>query len=261
MTIINHAWDDSIAFLRRYAGLLVPLALATLFAADVVASLFAAPRAPGTISTGDFMTIVAKIWEIVGQLAITALVLTPGISVAESITLGGRRLGKVFLIGLLIFALAIVVCVPVVIWGYSNNIDMVAVLRDPRSMPTPLALYILAIAAGTIWLTARLLLINAIIVDRNPPFRAILGDAFALTRGIAAQLILALIIYAVIAAIVGQVVRFVGGSIFALIAGITQSPFLGAVLLAITSGVVSAALGLFATIFIAMVYKRRVAVS
>ena len=258
MTAINQAWDDSIVFLRRYAGLLIPLALATLLVADVVSSLAPEPRsAVRSLSLGDVLTLFAKVWEIIGQLAITALVLKPGISVAESLSLGSRRLGKVLLVGLLVFVLVLIAFMPVVLWGYNAGINF-AVIDNLRTMPTPLAFYILVLAAALVWVTARLLLINALIIDRNPAVRQTFVEAFALTRGIAAQVILVLVIYAVVGGIVGRVIQFAGGAIFALIAGAADAPFLGAVLLALASGLASAALSLFATVFVAMLYRRRI---
>ena len=39
MISMNQIWDDSIAFIRRESALLVPLALATIYVADVVAGI------------------------------------------------------------------------------------------------------------------------------------------------------------------------------------------------------------------------------
>ena len=82
MISMNQIWDDSIAFIRRESALLIPLALATIYIADVVAALATAatkPTEPNALIT--IAIIAAALWSIVGQLSIVSLVLKSGQSV------------------------------------------------------------------------------------------------------------------------------------------------------------------------------------
>ena len=255
MISMTQTWDRAFAFLRREAALLVPLALATIYLGDVVTGLateFATGQSPSGLATVAIVAI--SLWSIVGQLAVVALVLEPGRSVGEALMHGGRRLGKVILCALppgLIFACAAVALASVATaYGFD--------VRKPetaQALPGWVALLSLAGVGVFVWLAIRLALMNALIVDRNPSVIAALTQAFAITRGIGARLFLIAAIYGVVVIVVGSAVQFVAGSLFALVGAATGSPFAGTVLTALVAGLVTAALSLTATVFLATLYK------
>jgi hypothetical protein len=256
MTLMNQAWEDAIAFIKRESALLVPLALATLLVGDVVGAL-ARPASPSAQSSllANFAVLAAAIWSIVGQLSITALVLKPGSSVGEAIASGMRRLGKVLLVALLLGVALALAMLPVVVALVSYGFNP-AVPDSVRNVPTWAAVYTGVLAVVTLWFAARLMLINPLLVDRNPGALEAIKTGFGLTRGIVAQIIIVLTIYLVVLVIMLNAVRFVAGSLFALLAGAVGSPFLGSVLTALASGIVASALSLLAAVFIAMLYRR-----
>ena len=236
------------------ASLLIPLALATLYLSDVAANLatgFAAPDKQNALTT--IVIFAATIWSIVGQLAIVTLVLNPGKSVGESLAHGGVRLGKVILVALLLGIVAALALSPIgaVAMAYGANPDVPASFQ---ALPGWLNLLMLVILAGVVWLGVRLALMNALIVDRNPGVLDSLKGGFALTKGITARLFLIALLYGLMVLVLGSAVKFVAGSLFALIGAGLGSPFAGSVMTALVSGIVNAGLSLIATVFVAILY-------
>jgi hypothetical protein len=256
MTLMNQVWEDAIDFIKRESALLIPLALATLLVGDVIGAL-ARPEGSGGQSSllANFAVLAAAIWSIVGQLSITALVLKPGSSVGEAIAAGIRRLGKVLAVALILGVALALAMLPVVAALVSAGFDP-AVPDSVRNVPTWAAVYTGFLAIVTAWFAARLTLINPLLVDRNPGLLEAIRTGFGLTRGIVAQIIVVLIIYIVVLVIMLNAVRFVAGSLFALLTGAVGSPFLGRVLTALMSGIVATALSLVAAVFVAMLYRR-----
>ena len=256
MISMNQIWDDSIAFIRREAALLIPLALATLYVGDVAANLatgFATPEKQNLLTT--FVVLAAAIWSIVGQLAIISLVLNPGRSVAESLLNGSARLGKIILVALVLGIVAALAVSPIgaIAMTYGANPDVPASFQ---ALPGWLNLLMLVILAGVVWLGVRLALMNALIVDRNPGVLDSLKGGFALTKGITARLFLIALLYGLMVLVLGSAVKFVAGSLFALIGSGLGSPFAGSVMTALVSGIINAGLSLIATVFLAILYRR-----
>jgi hypothetical protein len=256
MTLMNQAWDDAMAFIRRESSLLVPLALATLLVGDVVGAL-ARPANPATAPSAlaNLAMLAAAIWSIVGQLSITALVLKPGSSVGDAIGLGVRRLGKVLLVALMLGVALTIALLPVVVALISSGFSP-SVPESVRNVPTWAGFYIGILTVLVMWVAARLILVNPLLVDKNPGPLAAIKAGFGLTRGIVAQIIVVLVIYLIVLVILLNAVRFVAGSLFALIGAAADSAFLGLVLTALASGLVATALSTVAAVFIAMLYRR-----
>jgi hypothetical protein len=256
MISMNQVWDDSIAFIRRESALLVPLAFATIYVADVVATLAqsaAKPTDPNPLI--PIAIIAAALWSIIGQLSIVSLVLKPGQSVGEALSHGLSRLGKVILIALLLGLVVSVALLPVAVAAMASGADP-AKPETLQNLPGWISLLMLVILGGLIWLGVRLSLMNALIVDRNPGVVDALKGGFTLTNGIAARLFLVVLLYAVVLLVLGSAVRFIAGSAFALLSAALESPFAGVAMTALVTGIVSTAMSLIATVFLATLYRR-----
>jgi hypothetical protein len=256
MISMNQAWDDSIAFIRRESALLIPLALATLYVGDVVANLaqgFSTPAKPNPVAT--IAILAATVWSIVGQLSIVSLVLKPGQSVGEALMHGGARLGKVLLIALLLGVVVALALTPIGAIAVASGANP-AVPESLQKLPGWLGLVLFAVLGGLIWLGIRLSLMNVLIVDRNPGVVESIKHGFALTRGITARLCLVIFLYALMLLVLGGAVKFVAGSLFALVGAGLGSPFAGSVMTALVTGIVNTGLALIATVFLAIVYDR-----
>jgi hypothetical protein len=256
MISMNLVWDDTVAFIRRERALLVPLALATLLIGDIAVSLAGNGMQPGKVDPGaTILFLAAALWSLLGQLAIIALVLHPGRSVGEALAHGAARLGKVVLIALLIGFGAVLVMVPFVAGLAASGIDP----SSPESMarlPGWASLLMLAIIGVLLWLGVRLAMLNALIVDRNPGVMTAFRTAFEMTHGIVSRLALVFGVYLIVLVTLSSAVRFVLGSVFAVVGAALGSPFVGDVLTAIGTGLVTTALSALAAVFIAMLYRR-----
>jgi hypothetical protein len=256
MISMNQVWDDSVAYIRRESALLVPLALATIYFGGVVASLAqggTTPDKPNILAS--IIALVGLIWSTVGQLAVMSLVLRPAQSVGEALQHGLARLGKVVLVGLLLILMISVALLPIGAVALASGLDP----KNPQTLqnvPGWVSLLLLVLIAGFGWLSVRLSLMSALIVDRNPGVIEALKGGFALTRGIAARLILVAILYFAMVLILGSAVQFVAGSIFELLGRALGSPFAGAVMTTLVLGLISTALSLVATVFLATLYRR-----
>jgi hypothetical protein len=256
MVSMNVVWEDTVAFLRREAGLVVPLALATLLVGDVVNSLVS-PVVMGVRPNALFslLTFAALLWTIIGQMALIALVLRPGSSVGEALSLAVRRLptllGAAFLIGLAGMLVATPALFASVQSGVNPNIP-----ATYTKLPGWVSLYFIVFACLAVWISLRLSTLYSLIVDKQPGVFASLKTAFTMTRGVIARLILAATVYFITMMILTTVVRFVLGSAFELLGRAVDSPFVAVALTALAIGTVSAALSTFAAVFLAMLYRR-----
>jgi hypothetical protein len=256
MISMNVVWEDTVAFLRREAGLVIPLALATLLVGDVVNSLVN-PAVLGAPPNALFslLTFVALLWTVIGQLAVIALVLRPGSSVGEALSLAVRRLptllGAAFLIG----TAATLLALPALIGFFQSGVNP-NVPATYTKLPGWVSFYFLVFACVGIWISLRLSTLYSLIVDKQPGVIASLKTAFAMTRGVIARLILAAMVYFITMIVLTTVVRFVLGSAFELLGRAIDSPFVTIALTALAVGTVTAALSTFAAVFLAMLYRR-----
>jgi hypothetical protein len=256
MITMSQIWDDAVVFIRRESALLVPLALATLYVGDVVSTLASGFSIPaernGLVTVAIF---AATIWSIVGQLSIVSLVLKPGQSVGEAMAHGATRVGKVLLVALLLGLVVSVVLLPAGVAAVANGFNP-AVPGTIENLPGWVSVLILASAGLIVWMGVRLALMNAFIVDRNPGVIEAIKGGFALTRGIASRLLMVGVLYVLMLVVLGKAVQFVAGSMFALLGAAIGSAFAGTVLTALITGVVSTAMSLIATVFLATLYRR-----
>ncbi|MDB5714646.1 MAG: hypothetical protein JWO15_2043 [Sphingomonadales bacterium] len=256
MISMNVVWEDTVGFIRREAGLVVPLALATLLVGDVANTLVdpgVAGMQPNPMLS--LLTFLAVLWTIVGQLAIIALVLRPGSSVGEALLLAIRRLPTLIGAALLVGIAATLILIPAVIAFLQSGVDP----ANPASfalLPGWVSLYLLVFACVAVWLSLRLSTLNPLIVDKQPGVIAALKTAFAMTRGVIARLILAALIYFALTILLTKAVQFVLGSVFELLGRAVGSPFVATALTALATGTVSAAMSMVAAVFLAMLYRR-----
>lgn len=253
---MNQVWDESVAFVRRESALLIPLALATTYIGGVVASLaqgFSAPGKPNLVAVS--VALAALLWSTAGQLSIISLVLRPGLSVGEAIGHGLSRLGKVVLIGLLLVLIATVALLPVGFAAIASGVNP-ANPESLKNVPGWVSILMLAVLGVMFWVGVRLALMTSLVVDRNPGVIEALKGGFALTRGIAAQLVLMFLLYVVMVLVLGSAVQFVAGTLFELLGRALESPFAATVMTTLVIGLVSTALSLIATVFLAMLYRR-----
>lgn len=256
MISMNDIWDETVALARREAALLIPVALATIYVGGVISTLAssaAKPTEPNMLVM--VATVISMLLSIIGQLSIVSLVLKPGQSVGEALAHGASRLGKVVLVALLLGVVLAFAFLPLAIGAAAAGFDP-ANPEAVRRLPGWLLFMILLTSAFVIWVAIRLALMNALIVDRNPGVIESIKTGFALSRGVASRLFLLAALYGTIWVVLSFAVRFVAGSMFALIGAAMGSPFAGVVMTALVSELVTTALSLMLTIFLALLYRR-----
>lgn len=255
MISMTSVWDDSIAFLKRESSVLVPVWLALLTVGAAGASL--AMDALNTAgSKGSFPALMAFVVAMVigtlGQLAVTAMVLRPGISVGEAINLGLTRLPKIILVGLCFLGIFIAAVLPLAVILAVSGFDVTA---TPPKMPASAAFYLFALSMIGLWAGARLVTMTAHIVDTNAGIMDAFRGSFAHTRGMAVIVIGVLLLYLVVATVIGLVTKFLIGGPIGLLGSAIGAPGVAHVVTALAEGVVSGAMTLVASLFIAHFYK------
>lgn len=237
---IGKAWEESIVFIKREGALLFPVSL--LFLAipfAIVLQMIPAeylqmtPAGAGTRPplAGSVMLAIAVAVGIslIGLLTLYALALKPGISVREALALGVGRLPVLFgamLLAVLAYVLAVLVVSAITAF-------LAAVIGTAGAAALALALLLPVI----MFLAARLLLLQAVIVDQSAGPVASLKAAWRLTGGHVWRLLGFTLIFFALALIVQMAVQTVFGVIFGLLAGPEGARAAGEVAVAIVSGI------------------------
>lgn len=182
---IGAAWTEANQFIKREAGLLFPVIL--LFVAIPVALIFQAiPPELRQVAPGAdrpevqiplpslFLIIACSLVVIGGTLCCYALAVKPGISLKEALTLGFRRMPVALGAALIV--------------GVAIGLPMVVL-----NMASPSAGAVFMLVAALL-LSARLLVLNPVIVDgEGGPLQG-LRQSWALTRGNGGRLLLFIVV-------------------------------------------------------------------
>jgi hypothetical protein len=249
-------WDESSAMIRRESHLMVPVALATVGIGGIISGL-TQPETPaaGFGAIGLLGFIIGIVFQIIGNLAIIALTLMPGISVAESLRLAMSRLPKMIGISFLFLVMLFVMMIPagfiVSMSGATLSADMAA-----RDLPPITFLLVLLIGAVLIFFSARLLTLSATVVDRNPPIIEAIKSSFRATEGMASKIIGVALLYFVVTVVITSAVAAISGILFGMIGKALAAPLLGKGLTVLVTALVSAALSIIASVFAALLYRK-----
>jgi hypothetical protein len=248
---IGRIWDDSWAFLRAEAALLVPMALATIGAAMLLLTLVIPDPVNDALPRGPWLLWLVPVYALMltGVLAISALVLRPGLSVGEGLRLGVRRLPTAAAVVLLLAGVSIIASVPVAL----------ATAIDVRRAGVPGAMTAMANSAMLVvmvWLWLRLLPTWAVVADGKHGAMAALRECFALTRGLVGRLLALAAAAAVAALVVGAAFLFAGGAVLMVIGRAISGPALGVLLVSILLSALVAAATTIWTVLVAFLYRQ-----
>ena len=249
-------WDESAALIRREAHLLVPLALATVGVGSVISGLVQ-PETPaagfGMVASLGF--VIGNILGLIGNLAMMALALMPGMSVGESLRLAVARMPKMLgIVGLFLIALLasmIPIAVILMLSGAPLSANMTA-----EELPIAAVLSILTLGALLLYVSARLLTLSAAVVDRNPPAIEAIKSSFASTSGIATKIVGVVLLFLVVTLVVSGAAASLSGILFGMIGKAVGAPLLGKGLTVLVTGMISALLSIVSTVFGAVLYRK-----
>lgn len=251
-------WEETAAFVRAEAALLLPVAFA-LFGVPIVVLQLLAPQpfvVGGRLVEGQWMwaLIPFALFMMAGSVAISALALKPGISVGEALGTALRALPAGVALGLFglagMFALAFLMSI-------AAGIEMALI---GRSGPV-LTLAMLIAFVAMIFVAVRAMPVWALIADGTRAPRVALRIAFAITRRAYLKLLL-LRIVAWISQVVALCVVLVPLAVIVDIAGrLTGQPQVGETLTLVVGGAAMATVVMVWTVFVARLYRRLMAIS
>lgn len=248
---ISAVWDRTTQQLGRQGGKLALLALVTLGVNDLLTTALqqvVAGASPVIRAVGVGVIILAVLWGLVGQIAITSLALdrevAPGAAIGNAIPRMPAMIGAT----LLLVLGAAVLALPLIGAFVAGAVDLAS---EPPVMPAWFIVYMFGFFIVALCLAVKLLLIGPMIVDGAGPVAAIRGS-FTRTRGCFWRILAVLILYLIVVGVVALAVESAAGIIFKLVLG--DSAWLAT---AVVGAIVSSVLQMVALVFCAKLYQAR----
>lgn len=252
---INRATDWSQGFLRREWRLALPISLAFVGLPAAVLELVAPngpPPAPGDPPVfGAWMLVVlpAALVTLLGAAAISALALVPGISVAEALRAGARRLGVLLLASIVGgLALGVAATLAAVLLGMLGAVSGAG--RGGLLVLTVAAVGAIALLGGV-----RLALLTPVVMARPLGAIAALRESWRLTRGhfwLLAAILLMLMLAVLLVSAATQSVAGVAGVLLGRLAG---APAVELVVRALAGALVNALVSMTFCVFMVALYR------
>lgn len=217
---ITTAWNETTSFVRREAGLILPIALLLIALPGAALQLAMPAPPPGEAAEpGLWMLLLPVVMaaSMVGTVAISFLALRPGTSVGEALQLGLRRFIILFAAWLLLaLGLAIVLLPLILLFAGSAAFSGTA---DPAALAGPMLLAFLIFAMLAIALWVRLMLMVPVAAAEAVGPIGIIRRSWELTGGhfwkllglVVLLVILAVVVLVAISAVVGIFVIVAAG--------------------------------------------------
>jgi hypothetical protein len=262
MVKMGTVWDRTVEVLNGRTGMIAPIAVLGILLPSVIRDGFVAFSTPGTASfalVGGLLTLVALVAMIWAQLAIVAIATDPATDAASARRQANSRLLPAIGITLLLSIVAVVFALPPIAALAFAGFDFTAAASG-RPVATPgvgnaamfSALYLLAYLLLALWLCARLVLLNPVILNERLGAGA-LRRSVRLTKGLTWRIIGVMILFAIVLLVAAGAAQSVTGIIFRLALGadsITTATFLAG----IAGTVVTTAFTALAAVFTAQLY-------
>jgi membrane-anchored glycerophosphoryl diester phosphodiesterase (GDPDase) len=255
MTVsISTLFRESIAFARREAALLVPLSLSTLAMGQAGMIIATAIQRQAPVGGAVWLIFLLSYFLVlVGQMSIAALVLKPGTSVAEAISLAVRRSPKAIAVLLMILFVLLLALVPCVALMAQSGID----LSSPTPQLTMADMLYLSPALGlALWIGVRMIALHAVLVNENATVHDAIKRTFTLTKGHVLPLLGATAAFIFGAQILQILAGMIVTLIFSAFTGSVGMDFGVAVVVALGAGMASAIPAMLAAIFAALFYRQ-----
>jgi hypothetical protein len=183
---LGAVWEETLAFCKAEATLLVPLALLGFGLPATVLGLIMPDKliVDGQPQLGLWMLWIFPhgLFSLLGTLSISALTSRPGISVSEALQIGARRMPAGIVVALMAFGVVMLATLPV---GIVAGVEA-AVAGKPGAVFLLAYLVVLVLLA---WLSLRLLPVWAAIASGQASSWVTVRATLAQTRGRAAQML------------------------------------------------------------------------
>lgn len=243
---IGKAWEETVAFVKREGQLLFPVAflflavplvvfqqmmppemMAELERAEPGGAGQAVPNLPSSLWLGLVLTVIITL---TGALTLYALALRPGISVGEAMRLGVRRLPVLIASGMLvtlgIFVMGFVLALLLVLLGFAVGTAALSALTS------------VAMFSAILFVGVRMMLLQAVAIDRPLGPVQIMRQSWALTRGQFWRLLAFLMVLILLVSVVQLAVQSIFGIIGGVLGGAEVARFAASIALAAASAVI-----------------------
>lgn len=259
MVQIGTVWDRTTAFAGSMTGAIMPIALLLIFLPVSVQTALGPLLLKMAI--GPRLGAMAIFWaiELLGTLATIVLALGATNQSGEAVRAASPRLLPTIGVLVLLGILAGVLALPMAIVMERAGIGLTAVQAGltPAAITPGLALFValygLVYIIFIVWATARLLVIEPIVLAERRGVGAI-TRSLRLTRGMTWKLVGVLLLYGIVASIAALAAETVFGSILRLIAPDDGDIGIASVITAIIVAAVSTGFKVLAAIFVAKLY-------
>lgn len=249
---ISRAWDEAKEIIGRDGRLLVAVALALVVFPTVILGLIVpTDPAEGGLSSALLQVAVALI-AMIAQLALIRLAIGPGTTVGAAISHGVRRFPALFVAMLLLLFLIICLMIPLIlILGAMGTVD---VANPSRSLTGAAVGVSILIVLGLVALSVKFLLTAPVASAEGVGPIAILKRSWSLTNGQYWKLLGFLLLLLIVAIILMAAAGAVGGILGALISPDLETFSIGALVLAVFTGVAQGAFTILSAVMMARVY-------
>ena len=265
MVSVGTVWDRAVDFVRDHLGAVMPVLIATQFAAPAISGSLAGVRAEasGGLAAGlGLLSLVTTLISLWGALYLVGFAAQPTgrEDRRTAMTIAKGRFLPLIGISIVVLVVLGVLALPGVLLAVASGFDFMAIANGVTMEPSEFGklgsalLYFLVFALFILWLSARLLPINAVVAMERRGL-GVFGRAFALTRGMTWKLIGLILLYAIVAGIAVSAAQFVFGAVVALIVGDTGGLSVAAIGGAVAVAAVSSVLALYQSAFIGKLYR------
>ncbi|TPG39655.1 hypothetical protein EAH79_13165 [Sphingomonas koreensis] len=263
MVQMGTVWDRTTAFVAQAMAAILPIAILLIFLPVSVQIALQPIIVKATIGTR--IELLAAFWaiELLGTLAIIVLALGATNRPGEACRAALARWLPTIGIFAVLAIIAGVLAAPMGLGAHASGIDFAALQTDPDAAAASglspglalfLLLYGLAYIVVMMWATARLLVIEPVVLAERRGIGAIVR-AVALTRKLTWRIIGVLLLYAIVSTIAVLAAQTVFGSVLRLIAPDDGDIGIASVITAIVVGAISTGFKVLAAVFVAMLYR------
>lgn len=253
---LGTVWEETIAFLRRERALLIPVALAIFGPAHLLLAFAMVGADPATMadkaSPQTMLVFPALLLALLGYLAISLLVLVPGITVGDALRRAIRAFPRTIGTGVLMVAAWVAVALAVVV---SATLGIMLFRSGVRAADLTDVFSFLVIVPMLVIVVRMLLYVPVLAIEDRKPVDAV-RRIWALGQNNIVRFIGVWILFLFVNILVKTIDMLVFGSVFRLLAlGIGDAELIGVVQALLSAGL-QAMLSLGMTVYLAFIYRR-----
>ena len=246
---ISRAWDETREMLRRDGSLIATVALALMVLPGTISAMAQPPVPAGQMPPAGWwslLQVLALLIGVVGQLAVAQIALGRRQSVGQAISHGARRT-PAFLGAILLWVLPLLLLFA----PFAQQIQ-----ANPQSPPPAALLAIFVVALILLFLGVRLIMTTPVASAEPVGPIAILKRSWALTRGRWWRLFGFLLLFFIAAFVAVTAITAVIGVLVGLADGPPEQWSIGALVLALTTQILSAIMTVLLVVMVARLYAQ-----